>query len=76
MITAKIRCDSKTESGSTVDGSRQARVSFGPDYADNRNREWSLATPTLSLTMTLNGEAADLFDQGKRYTLQFVDDTD
>jgi hypothetical protein len=72
LITAKVTCSSKTESG---DGdSRQAVVSFCADYADGRNKEWSLYTPNLNLAMTLKGTAADLFEQGKSYTLQFVED--
>jgi hypothetical protein len=70
MITAKVKCDRKTESGEG--DNRQAAVSFQPDYADGRNKEWALATPHLSLSMTLNGKAADLFEQGRAYTLQFV----
>jgi hypothetical protein len=71
MITAKVRCNTKTESG---DGdARQANVTFYPDYADGRNAEWAAATPSLNLTMTLNGRAADLFEQGAAYTLQFVE---
>lgn len=70
MITAKVRCDRKTKTGEG--DSRQALVSFQPDYADGRNKEWSLATPHLSLQMTLNGSEADLFEQGSTYTLQFV----
>jgi hypothetical protein len=73
VITAKVRCDRKTESGEG--GNRQALVSFQPDYADGRNKEWALATPHLSLQMTLNGQAADLFEEGKRYTLQFVEES-
>lgn len=70
MITAKVRCDNKTESGEGE--SRQAVVTFTPDYADERNKEWAKATPHLSLSMTLNAKAVDLFEQGAAYTLQFV----
>ena len=74
MITAKVKCAAKTESG---DGdNRCADVSFLPDYAEGRNKEWATATPTLSLTMRLNGKAADLFEQGASYTLQFVEADD
>lgn len=72
MITAKIQCSSKNESGE--DDNRMAVVSFQPDYADGRNAEWALATPHLSLSMTLRGEVADRFEQGKRYILQFVEE--
>lgn len=72
VITAKVRCDNKTESGEG--DARQAVVTFGADYADERNKEWAKATPTLSLSMTLNGKAADLFEQGSAYTLQFVEE--
>jgi len=76
MITAKVKCVNKEESSyQTNEGTvRQARVTFYADYADGRNKEWASATPTLNLTMTLNGHAADLFDQGTAYTLQFVED--
>lgn len=70
MITAKVICYRKdvTSQGDL----RGATVHFSPDYADGRNQEWAQATPSLSLTMTLNGHAADLFEQSKRYELQFV----
>lgn len=72
MITAKILCHKKTEYGEG--DARQASVSFGADYANGRNKEWAANTPSLSLSMTLNGKAADLFEEGKAYTLQFVEE--
>jgi hypothetical protein len=72
MITAKVQCNSKTESGGGDD--RQVVVTFNADYADGRNKEWSRYTPNLSLSMTLKGAVADRFEQGKAYTLQFVED--
>ncbi len=72
MVTAKIQCSGKTASGEG-DG-RQVVVTFVPDYADGRNKEWSLYTPALSLSMTLKGAVADRFEQGKAYTLQFVEE--
>lgn len=72
MITAKITCQTKTESG---DGdNRQVVVTFAPDYADGRNKEWSLYTPALSLSMTLKGAVADRFEPGKAYELRFVEE--
>jgi len=69
MVTAKIQCQSKQASG---DGdARQVVVTFVPDYADGRNKEWSLYTPALSLSMTLKGGVADRFEAGKGYTLTF-----
>lgn len=70
--TAKILVSNKTESGEG--DARQASVSFYADYADGRNKEWSLATPSLSMTMTLKGPVADQFEIGKRYTLTFTED--
>lgn len=69
MVTAKIKCQSKTERGEGED--RQVLVSFAPDYDDGKNKEWSLYTPHLSLSMTLRGSVADRFEQGKSYTLTF-----
>jgi len=69
-VTAKVTCHTKSESG---DGDqRQAVVSFLPDYADGRNKQWSLYTPALSLSMTLKGSVADQFEVGKAYTLTFT----
>ncbi|GAA0528901.1 hypothetical protein GCM10010172_06900 [Paractinoplanes ferrugineus] len=68
-VTAKVTCQHKNESG---DGEqRQVIVTFVPDYADGRNKEWSLYTPSLSLSMTLKGAVADQFEAGKAYTLTF-----
>jgi hypothetical protein len=72
MVTAKITCTSKNESGEG--DNRQVVVNFMPDYADGRNKEWSLYTPALSLSMTLKGAVADRFEPGKAYTLQFVEE--
>jgi hypothetical protein len=72
MITAKIKCTTKDESGEGEQ--RQVVVGFMPDYADGRNKEWSLYTPNLSLSMTLKGAVADRFEPGKAYTLQFVEE--
>ena len=69
MITAKVQCSGKTESGEG--DNRQVVVTFAPDYADGRNKEWSLYTPALSLSMTLKGAVADRFEPGKAYTLTF-----
>jgi hypothetical protein len=61
MVTAKITCLSKSESGEGDD--RQVNVSFGADYADDRNKEWSRYTPGLSLTMGLRGAVAFVAEQ-------------
>ncbi|MFG2054758.1 hypothetical protein ACGFI9_12075 [Micromonospora sp. NPDC048930] len=72
MITAKIVCQSKQESGEGDD--RQVVVTFAPDYNDGRNKEWARWTPGLSLTMGLKGEVADRFEVGRPYTLTFSED--
>lgn len=72
MITAKVVCSGWTATGEGEQ--RQVAVTFLPDYADGRNKEWSLYTPALSLSMTLKGDVADRFEPGKAYTLQFVEE--
>lgn len=73
MITAKIKCSSKTnEAGEGED--RTVNVNFGPDYEDGRNAEWARWTPGLSLTMGLRGAVADKFEVGKAYTLTFAEE--
>jgi hypothetical protein len=68
MITAKIHCQMKQPTGA---GHGEVRLQFVPDYADGRNKEWSLYTPALSLDMTVKGDVADQFEPGKAYTLTF-----
>lgn len=68
MVTAKVKCTSKGDP--TDDG--QVALSFMADYADGKNKEWSLYTPSLSLSMTVKGDVAGQFEQGQAYTLQFV----
>jgi hypothetical protein len=72
MVTAKIICQSKTESGAGDE--RHVQVTFAADYADGRNTEWSLYTPSLSLSMNLRGPVADRFEQGRSYTLHFEEE--
>lgn len=72
MITAKVTCHLKQESGEG--DARQVVVTFIPDYADGRNKEWSLYTPALSLQMTVKGSVADQFEPGRAYTLTFEAD--
>jgi len=72
MVTAKVHCQSKTETGEG--DARQVNVTFVPDYADGRNKEWALYTPGLSLTMGLKGSVADRFEAGKAYTLTFTEE--
>ena len=74
MVTAKIVCQTKTESGEG--DARQATVTFVPDYADGRNKQWALYTPGLSLSMGLRGAVADRFVSGKAYTLTFTEEAD
>lgn len=73
-VTAKVVCSSKTESGEGEE--RQVLVNFVPDYADGRNKEWALFTPSLSLSMTLKGVVADKFEPQKAYTLKFEPSSD
>ncbi len=76
-VTAKVRCIDKTVYTSGTD--RYAAVQFAPNYTDGRgnkvNGTWAYATPTLNLSMTLNGAAADLFKSGRDYTLTFTPDS-
>jgi hypothetical protein len=72
VITAKIVCQSKSQTGDAEDP--QFVVSFRPDYDDDRNKEWSRYTPAMSMSMTLKGAVADRFEVGKAFTLQFVEE--
>lgn len=65
-ITVKIACALKQ-----AYGNGSTAVTFQPDYADGRNKEWAAATPALLLQMTVKGAVADQFEPGRKYTLTF-----
>ncbi len=67
--TAKIVLNSKLEQG--VGESRQVTVSFSAHYADGKNNAWAKYTPSMQVTMVLNGEVADRFQIGQEYTVTF-----
>lgn len=71
-VTAKVTVSRSEKPGGAGEGS--TTVYFGPDYNDGRNAEWAVATPALSLTMTVKDEVAKHFPVGKPFTLVFEED--
>ena len=66
-VTAKVKVtlkENNPNSGST-------RLAFGADYADDRNKEWSEFTPSISLNMSVKDSVAEHFDLGQAFTLTF-----
>lgn len=74
-VTAKVTLSSKQTTG---EGTAYEAVMLGfmPDYADGRNKAWAIATPSLSLNMTVKPDVAEHFRQGAAYTLTFSPDED
>lgn len=73
MVTAKVKCYSKNDVGEG-----NASLAFSANYTDDKgnriNEDWAVATPTLSVSMTVNAAAAQRFEQGKAYTLTFEEE--
>lgn len=65
MISAKIKLQGKNENND------QVTLTFVPDYADDRNKEWAKYTPALSLSLSVLPEVAERFEEGAAYTLLF-----
>lgn len=65
--TAKVRCNSKTESN------EQVMYAFAADYLSEDgkaiNAEWARYTPAISVTITVKPEVE--FTLGRAYTLTF-----
>jgi hypothetical protein len=70
-VTAKVVVSGNVTTGQGT-AYEQVNLSFTPDYADGRNKEWAVATPGLSLSMTVKPEVAEHFPQGKAFTLTFT----
>lgn len=74
-ITAKVKLGHKqpyTNQGSETPYA--VGLTFVPDYADGRNKEWAYATPSLSLAMSVIPQVAEKFEVGQAYTLTFSQD--
>lgn len=69
MVTAKVKVSSITPNGDD-----QSTVSFTADYADDRNKEWALYTPAMSIVMTVKNSVLEHFAVGDAFTLEFVKD--
>lgn len=74
MITAKVVCHTKDVYRDSDGKVQHSNVYFTADYEGGRNAEWAEATPYLSLHMKLNAKATELYEEGKRYTIQFVEE--
>lgn len=67
-VTAKVVCNSKLITGGGEH--RQAEVKFSANVAPE-NAAWAKYTPSLQLSMVLNGDVADRFEPGASYLLTF-----
>jgi hypothetical protein len=66
--TMKVKCRLREPAG---DG--QVRLEFGPDYDDDRNKDWAKYTPALSFSATVKEEVADreFPSNGDTFTVTF-----
>lgn len=73
-VSAKVRVENvqrhSGEEGSLVG------LSIGPNYQSQENQAWAAATPHLQLNMTVQGDVAKHFEQGREFTLYFVPEGD
>lgn len=63
-ITAKAVVSTKQEWG--TGDLRSTSLGLTADYQDGRNKEWSAATPSFVLNMTVKGEIGDLINLGDK----------
>lgn len=71
MMTAKVKVSTKVENKDSEGVVQSVNLQFFADYADERNKEWASATPTISIQMTVNPEVGAKFTQGQAFTLTF-----
>lgn len=70
-LTAKVRLQ-----GNTKTDEDQNLLTFAPDYADDRNKEWAKYTPALSLSMNVVDSVAEKLHVGDNFTLVFEPEED
>jgi hypothetical protein len=73
-VRAKFRCNFVAPTHTNDPNATCVRVDMMPVYADGKgNDSWSKATPGGQLTMWItNPAAADAFEPGKEYFLDFT----
>lgn len=71
MMTAKIKVGTKVENKDADGVVQSVNLQFFADYADERNKEWAVATPSISVQMTVLPEVSAKFVMGQAYTLTF-----
>jgi hypothetical protein len=69
-VTAKVKVTSKVPYNQGTEH-EQHTIGFQPDYTDGRNQEWAVATPALSLSMSVKPDVAKRFEVGQAFTLTF-----
>ena len=72
--TAKVVVTGRTSFGQPGDSG--VTIHFGPNYNDERNKEWAYYTPSLSISMSVRESVADNFLQGQKFTLTFEENAD
>jgi hypothetical protein len=70
-ITAKVKVGTRAENRDADDNVYSVNLQFFADYADDRNKAWSYATPAISVQMTVLPEVAEHFPLGQAITLTF-----
>lgn len=70
-MTAKSFTAKVFVSGITKGSDGQTNLTFGPDYHDERNKEWAKYTPALAYSMTVLDEVAEGLKYGDTATVTF-----
>jgi hypothetical protein len=68
-VTAKAKVTNIQDPGGA--GPDSVTIEMGPDYEDGRNKDWAVATPAFSLTMTVKRSVAEGLPLGHALTVTF-----
>lgn len=53
-----------------------AEIEMVPDYAGDRNKDWSYYTPSGVIRMNVNGPALKVMTEGKAFTVLFEENNE
>lgn len=67
-VVAKVVCNSKLLTGGGEH--RQAKIEFSANVSPE-NAEWAKYTPSLQLSMVVNGDVESRFEPGESFLLTF-----
>jgi hypothetical protein len=73
VVTAKREVTAKMKVFNVSESQYGTQVTLGPDYTDERNKEWAAASPAALIQLTIKNElASEVFSLQRPFLVTFT----